>query len=156
MVTTSVCITESVEFPPELGELGIQEVRRVCDRMWILKRRRHFNADFSVERASSQWRETACWRNLSLNRLCSAPQLCGMCMAQQGDQRRNRTPGMAITQRYPADRAAETAVSVGLRGHQLRARVVRTVPPARNQLGQTESLSVLGPVNCCQQRPTKT
>lgn len=47
----------AIDFRPEPGEFGIDEVRRICDRMWVYSRA-DFDPDFSVERATSQWRET--------------------------------------------------------------------------------------------------
>lgn len=42
---------------PDLAELGLDEVRRICDRTWVYSRA-DFEPDFSIARANSQWRET--------------------------------------------------------------------------------------------------
>jgi hypothetical protein len=47
----------AIDFRPELGELGFDEVRGICDRVWVYSPA-DFEPDFSIERATSQWRET--------------------------------------------------------------------------------------------------
>ncbi|MDZ4233334.1 MAG: hypothetical protein U1C73_06160, partial [Dietzia sp.] len=52
--------------------------------------------------------------------------------------------GMAIAQRYLADHAIETAVSVGHRLINFVVRVARTVPETRDQLGEVRRFGSLG------------
>jgi hypothetical protein len=50
----------SVDLRPELVEVGIDEVRRICDRVWIYSRA-DFDPDFSVERMHTSYlRRSGC------------------------------------------------------------------------------------------------
>jgi hypothetical protein len=57
----------------------------------------------------------------------------------------NEPDGMAIAQRYLADHAIETAVSVGHRLINFVVRVARTVPETRDPIGRVRRLGNLGP-----------
>lgn len=135
----------SVEFRPELGELGIDEVRRVCDRTWVYSRA-DFDPDWSVERAASQWRETcALAGSIAESLMLSAATYVECIWHSRAIDAGTEPRGMAIAQRYLADRAVDTAVSVGHRLVNFVARVARTVPATRDQLGRVERFSALGP-----------
>jgi hypothetical protein len=47
----------SVDHRPELDELGLHEVHRICNRLWAYSRV-DFEPSLTVELRNSQWRET--------------------------------------------------------------------------------------------------
>ena len=135
----------SVDLRPELLEVGIDEVRRICERMWIYSRA-DFEPDFSVERARSQWRETcALAGSIAESLMLSAATYVECIWHSKAIAAGNEPEGMAIAQRYLADHAIETAVSVGHRLINFVVRVARTVPETRDQLGRVRRFGSLGP-----------
>lgn len=130
---------------PELEELGIDEVRRICSRTWVYSRSDR-DPDFSVERARSQWRETcALAGSIAESLMLSAATYVECVWHSRAIAARTEPARMAIAQRYLADRAIETAVSAGHRLINFVARVARTVPATRDQMGRTRRFALLGP-----------
>jgi hypothetical protein len=135
----------AIDFRPELGELGVDEVRRICDRMWVYSRA-DFDPDFSIERASSQWRETcALAGSIAESLMLSAATYVECVWHSRAIASGTEPDGMAIAQRYLADKAVETAVSVGHRLINFVTRVARTVPATRDQFGRVTRFASLGP-----------
>lgn len=135
----------AVDLRPDLAEVGVDEVRRICDRMWIYSRA-DFDPDFSVERATSQWRETcALAGSISESLMLSAATYVECIWHSKAIAAGNEPDGMAIAQRYLADHAIETAVSVGHRLINFVVRVARTMPETRDRLGGVRRFGSLGP-----------
>lgn len=134
-----------VKLRPGLQELGIDEVRRICDRMWTYSRV-DFEPDFSIERASSQWRETCALAGSTAESLMLSAATYVECVWHSRAIAAETEPdGMAIAQRYLADNAIDTAVSVGHRLINFVARVARTVPETRDKFGSMQRFESLGP-----------
>lgn len=134
----------AIDFRPEPDELGIDEVRRICDRMWVYSRA-DFNPDFSVECATSQWRETCALAGSIAESLMLGAATYIECVWHSRAIAAGTEPaGMGIAQRYLADKAIETAVSVGHRLINFVARVARTVPVTRDQFGHVKRFESLG------------
>jgi hypothetical protein len=134
----------SIDFRPELGELGIDEVRRICDRTWVYSRA-DFDPDFSIERATSQWRETCALAGSIAESLMLSAATYVECVWHSRAIAAGTEPArISIAQRYLADKAVETAVSVGLRLINFVARVARTVPSTRDQLRRVDRFASLG------------
>jgi hypothetical protein len=135
----------AIDFRPELGQIGVDDVRRICDRMWVYSRA-DFDPDFSIERATSQWRETcALAGSIAESLMLSAATYVECVWHRRAIAGGTEPDGMAIAQRYLADKAVETAVSVGHRLTNFVARVARTVPATRDQFGRVKRFASLGP-----------
>jgi hypothetical protein len=108
--------------------------------------RADFDPDFSIERATSQWRETcALAGSIAESLMLSAATYVECAWHSRAIAAGTEPAGMAIAHRYLADKAVETAVSVGLRLINFVARVARTVPATRDQLGLVKRFESLGP-----------
>jgi hypothetical protein len=105
----------AVESRPRLDELGVDEVHRICDRAWAYSRT-DFEPSLSVAREISQWRETCALagsmaESLMLSAATYIDPVWHIRLIAAGSE----AAGMALAQRYLADAAIETAVSVGHR-----------------------------------------
>ena len=119
--------------------------------MYVLKLHVHshlkcpLDPDFSVERANSQWRETCALAGSMAESLMLGAATYVECMRHSRAIAEGTEPsGMAIAQRYLADNAVETAVSVGHRLINFVVRVARTVPSTRELLGEVRRFELLG------------
>jgi hypothetical protein len=124
------------EFRPRLDELGIDEVHRICNRAWAYSRA-DFEPSLLVALPTSQWRETCALagsmaESLMLSAATYIESVWHSRLIAEGKQPKE----MAIAQRYLADTAIDTVVSVGHRLINFVARVARTAPDTRERLGQ--------------------
>jgi hypothetical protein len=124
--------------------------------MWIYSRA-DFDPGFSVEHATSQWRETcALAGSISESLMLSAATYIECIWHSKAIATGNEPDGMAIAQRYLADHAIETAVSVGHRLINFVVRVARTVPETRDQLGGVRRLGTSAQVMHLSKLTTRT
>ncbi|OBH17311.1 hypothetical protein [Mycolicibacter sinensis] len=113
--------------------------------MWIYSRA-DFEPDVSIKRATSQWRETcALAGSIAESLMLSAATYVEAVWHSRAIAAGTEPDGMAIAQRYLADHAVESAVSVGHRLINFVVRVARTVPTTRDQLGEIDRFKSLGP-----------
>jgi len=134
-----------VDRRPELDELGIDEVHRICNRIWAYSRA-DFEPSFAVERKVSQWRETcALAGSIAESVMLGAAAYIEAEWHRRAIAAGTEPAGMAIAQRYLADNAVDTAVMVGHRLINFVVRAARTTPETRNQLGAIKDLAYLGP-----------
>lgn len=116
---------------PDLRELGLDEVHRVCDRAWGYSRA-DFEPSLDQPVATSQWRETCALAGSTAESLMLSAAVYveavwhGRAIAAGGEP-----SGMELAQRYLADSSVDTAVSVGHRLINFVARVARTNPATR-------------------------
>ncbi|OBA40789.1 hypothetical protein [Gordonia sp. 852002-51296_SCH5728562-b] len=134
-----------VDGRPEDAELGIDEVRRVCERAWKYSRA-DFEPNTRVELRVSQWRETCALagsmaESIMLGSAAYTEAVWHQRLIADGSE----PPGMALAQRYLAESAIDTAVSVGHRLINFVARVGRTSPEVRDRMGTTRAFKELGP-----------
>ncbi|MBN3459831.1 hypothetical protein JNN96_38040 [Mycobacterium sp. DSM 3803] len=129
---------------PELEELGVDEVHRICTRVWIYSRA-DFEPDPFVELASSQWRETcALAGSMAESLMLTAATYIECVWHERATAAQVEPSGMAIAQRFLADTAVDTVVSVGHRLINFVARVARTDPVACDAFSQDRRLKALG------------
>lgn len=130
---------------PELAELGIDEIHRVCVRAWKYSRI-DFEPDTVAELKHSQWRETCALAGSTAESLMlgSAAYIEAVWHQRVIDSE-GEPAGMAIAQRYLADGAISDVVSVGHRLANLVVRVARTSPNTQVALAQVKRLRSLGP-----------
>ncbi len=127
---------EAGEFQPRLAELGIDEVHRICNRAWVYSRA-DFEPSLSVALPTSQWRETCALAGSMAESLMLSTATYIECVWHRRLIAEGRQPmEMAIAQRYLADTAIDTIVSVGHRLINFVVRVARTAPNTRERLGQ--------------------
>jgi hypothetical protein len=135
----------AVNYRPEIADLGLDEVRRVCDRVWVYSRA-DFDPTFSSERPTSQWRETCALAGSIAESLMLGAATYVECVWHRNAIAAETEPaGMAIAQRYLADNAVEAAVGVGHRLINFVARVARTVPSTYDRFGTVKRFASLGP-----------
>jgi hypothetical protein len=124
------------EFRPGLDELGIDVVHRICNRAWVYSRA-DFEPSLSVALPTSQWRETCALAGSMAESLMLSAATYIECVWHNRLIAEDRQPmEMAIAQRYLADTAIDTIVSVGHRLINFVVRVARTAPDTRERLGQ--------------------
>lgn len=130
---------------PQLDELDLDIVRRACERAWIYSRA-EFEPYLGVPLAKSQWRETCALAGSTAESLMlsSATYIETVWHSRLLDGG-TEPAGMAMAQRYLAEAAIDTAVSVGHRLINFVVRVARTVPSTSEALGLTKGLDKLGP-----------
>ncbi|MCT7657632.1 hypothetical protein [Mycobacterium deserti] len=134
----------AVELRPQLNELGLDEVHRICDRAWAYSRA-DFEPNALVKLATSQWRETcALAGSIAESLMLGAATYLESVWHSRAIAAGTEPAGMAIAQRYLADTSIDTAVSVGHRLINFVARVARTVPDTRQQLGSVKQFQHLG------------
>ena len=134
----------AVDLRPELCDLGLDEVYRICDRAWAYSR-----ADFEpsgvADLRTSQWRETcALAGSIAESLMLSSATYLEAAWHSKAIMAGTEPAGMAIAQRYLADNAIDTAVSVGHRLINFVARVARTNPSTREQFTSHPKLRRLG------------
>lgn len=128
---------------PDLHELGLDEVHRICNRAWGYSR-----ADFEpnpfVSVTTSQWRETcALAGSIAESLMLSAASYLEAAWHSRAIAAQTEPTGMALAQRYLADTSVDTAVSVGHRLINFVARVARTNPTTREQFALANKLKPL-------------
>lgn len=130
---------------PQLDELDLDIVRLACERAWAYSRA-DFEPYLGVPLAKSQWRETCALAGSTAESLMlsSATYIEAVWHSRLIDSD-TEPAGMAMAQRYLAEAAIDTAVSVGHRLINFVVRVARTVPSTSDALGRTKGLEKLGP-----------
>jgi hypothetical protein len=132
------------ELRPELDELGIDEIHRICSRMWAYSRA-DFEPSLVVERKVSQWRETcALAGSIAESLMLSAAALIEAEWHGRAIAAATEPTGMALAQRYLADAAVDTLIMVGHRLINFVVRVARTAATTRDQLGSFPPFRHLG------------
>ena len=135
----------STDLRPQLTDLGIDKVHRACDLAWTYSRA-DFEPYLNVELKRSQWRETcAIAGSMAESLMLSAATYVEAVWHSNLLEAGTEPPGMAIAQRYLADTAVDTAVSVGHRLINYGVRVARTVPITSEALGRETKYDRLGP-----------
>ncbi|APE17538.1 hypothetical protein BOH72_22025 [Mycobacterium sp. WY10] len=129
---------------PDLDELGLDEVHRVCNRAWAYSRA-DFEPRIDQALAESQWRETcALAGSIAESLMLSAASFVEAEWHQRAIEAGTEPSGMALAQRYIADSSVDSTVSVGHRLMNFVARVARTNPETRERfasIGELEALS---------------
>lgn len=134
----------AVDLRPELSDLGLDEVYRVCDRAWAYSRS-DFEPSGLVDIRTSQWRETcALAGSMAESLMLSGATYLEAVWHRAAIAAGTEPAGMAIAQRYLSDNAIDTAVSVGHRLVNFVARVARTVPQTRERFTSHDRLQALG------------
>jgi hypothetical protein len=134
----------AVDLRPELGDLGLDEVYRICDRAWAYSRADFEPSGFADVR-TSQWRETcALAGSIAESLMLSSAAYLEAEWHSNAITAGTEPAGMAIAQRYLADNAIDTAVSVGHRLMNFVARVARTNPSIRELFTSRPDLRGLG------------
>jgi hypothetical protein len=134
----------STDLRPELVDLGLDIVRHAFDSAWVYSRA-DFEPNLGVELTKSQWRETcALAGSMAESLMLSSATYIEAVWHSRLIQADTEPVGMAIAQRYLADSAVDTAVSVGHRLINFVVRVARTVPSTSELLG-TNGYEKLGP-----------
>jgi hypothetical protein len=129
---------------PRLEELGVDEVHRICNRAWAYSRA-DFEPNIRTERKTSQWRETCALAGSAAESLMlSAATYTEAVWHGKAIEAGTEPAGMAIAQRYLADTAIETVISVGHRLINFVVRVARTAPDTRDRLGSISRFQSLG------------
>lgn len=128
---------------PELSELGLDEVHRICNRAWGYSRA-DFEPDPFASVITSQWRETcALAGSIAESLMLSAAAYLEAAWHSRAIAAKTEPPGMALAQRYLADMSIDTTVSVGHRLINFVARVARTNPTTRAQFASVDKLTRL-------------
>lgn len=128
---------------PDLGELGLDEVHRVCNRAWGYSRA-DFEPSIDQPLATSQWRETcALAGSVAESLMLSAASYVEAEWHRRAIDAGTEPSGMALAQRYLADSSVDTTVSVGHRVINFVARVARTNPKTRAQFASVQDLEAL-------------
>jgi len=128
---------------PDLHELGLYEVHRICNRTWGYSR-----ADFEpnpfVSVTTSQWRETcALAGSIAESLMLSDASYLEAAWHSRAIAAQTEPASMALAQRYLADTSVDTAVSVGHRLINFAARVARTNATTREQFALADKLKPL-------------
>lgn len=134
----------STDLRPELVELDLDIVRQAFNTAWLYSRA-DFEPGLEVALAKSQWRETcALAGSMAESLMLSSATYIEAVWHSRLIEAKREPAGMAIAQRYLADNAVDTAVSVGHRLINFVVRVARTVPSTRELLSETIRYSKLG------------
>lgn len=132
-----------VPLRPDLDELGLDEVHRVCNRAWGYSRA-DFEPRIDQPLAESQWRETcALAGSIAESLMLSAASYVEAEWHRRAIGAGTEPSGMALAQRYLADSSVDTAVSVGHRLINFVARVARTNPQTRAQFASSQEFEAL-------------
>jgi hypothetical protein len=128
---------------PDLDELGLDEVHRVCNRVWAYSRA-DFEPRIDQPLAESQWRETyALAGSIAESLMLSAASYVEAEWHQHAIEAGTEPSGMALAQRYLADSSVDTTVSVGHRLINFVARVARTNPETCAQFASSREFEAL-------------
>lgn len=128
---------------PDLDELGLDEVHRVCNRAWGYSRA-EFEPRIDQPIATSQWRETcALAGSIAESLMLSAASYVEAEWHRRAIEAKTEPSGMGLAQRYLADSSVDTTVSVGHRLINFIARVARTNTETRAQFASVRDLAAL-------------
>lgn len=128
---------------PDLDELGLDEVHRVCNRAWGYSRA-DFEPRIDQPLAESQWRETcALAGSIAESLMLSAASYVEAEWHQRAIEAGTEPSGMALAQRYLADSSVDTTVSVGHRLINFVVRVARTNQETRAQFASSREFEAL-------------
>lgn len=134
----------AVALRPELRELGLDAVHRVCGRAWAYSRA-DFEPRADADLRASQWRETcALAGSVAESLMLSSATYLEAEWHSKAIEADTEPAGMALAQRYLADNAIDTLVSVGHRLINFVARVARTDVQTRERFSEFAPLRKLG------------
>ncbi|CAM3308761.1 hypothetical protein [Williamsia muralis] len=136
---------ETPEPRPELAELGMDAVHEACIYAWKYSRA-DFEPHLDVERKRSQWRETcALAGSMAESLMLGSAAVVEAEWHARAIAAGTESAGMALAQRYLADTAVDTVVSIGHRLINFLVRVARTDPATCRTLADVSWFEAFGP-----------
>lgn len=134
-----------VDGRPDLADVGMDEVHRVCVRAWKYSRA-EYEPDWTAELKSSQWRETSALAGSAAESLMlGSAAYVEAVWHERAIKAETEAKGMVLAQRYLADGAIETAIGVGHRLANFVVRVARTSTAAQVEIEKLTKRGTLGP-----------